>query len=201
MAIDFSPVANDEMKLLEFSQQFSVDDLRRVTNESIDTILGIIADLGDAEIVFEPSDPEADDPHAVEGEEKIGWTVGHLVAHVTASSEEWATYSSILARGVPYPAEPRLRYETPWRDIQTKAQAVQRLEESRRMRLSYLDTWPDNPDLNLYRELSPRFIERVGEINAAAAFLFGLRHEVGHYDQFRDATQQALAARALQSGD
>ena len=201
MVIDFSPVANGDMKLLEFSQQFSVDDLRRVTNDSIDLILDIIKDLNDAEVVFEPSDPEADDPYAVEGEEKIGWNIGHLVVHVTASSEEWATYSSILARGVPYPAEPRLRYETPWRDIQTKAQAVQRLEESRRIRLSYLDAWPDKPDLNLYRALSPRFIERVGEINATAAFLYGLRHEADHYDQIRDVTRQAIAARALQSGD
>ena len=136
--------------------------------------------MNDADIVFDPSDPEASDPHAVEGEEEIGWGIGHLVAHVTASSEEWASYSSILARGVPYPADPRLRYETPWRDVDTKAKAVQRLEESRRMRLAFLATWPDSPDLETKRELSPRFVERVGEMNAAACFLFGLRHEVGH---------------------
>lgn len=115
--------------------------------------------------------------------------------HVTASTEEWAAYSSILARGIVYPADPRLRYETPWRDVTTKAQCIQRLEESRRMRLAYLDTWPDEPMLDVKRDLSPRFIERVGEINATAAFLFGLKHEIGHYDQFRDVRQQVLSAR------
>ena len=190
MAIDFKPVLNQEMKMLEYSQQFTIDDLRRATNDSVDYLLSLIEKMDDAAIVFAPHDPNASDPHAVAGEEEIGWGIGHLIAHVTASSEEWATYSSILARGVPYPAEPRLRYETPWRDVDSKAKAVQRLEESRRIRLSYLATWPDQPDLDIKRDLSPRFVERSGEMNAAACFLFGLRHEVAHYGQFVEVKQQ-----------
>lgn len=195
MTIDFKPVFEGKIQLLDYSRRFSVQDLGRATHDSIDLLLNIIKDMDDADIVFDPFDPEAHDPHAKPGEEHIGWGIGHLIAHVTASSEEWAAYSSILARGVPYPAEPRLRYETAWQAIDTKAKAVQRLEESRRIRLGYLATWPDKPNLEIKRELSPRFVERNGEINAAAAFLFGLKHEVAHYDQFREVARQIAEAK------
>jgi hypothetical protein len=195
MTIDFKPVLEGRMQMLEYSRHFSVQDLGRATNDSIDLLLNIIKDMNDADIVFAPFDPEANDPYAKPGEEHIGWGIGHLIAHVTATCEEWAAYSSLLARGIPYPAEPRLRYETPWRDVDTKAKAVQRLEESRRIRLGYLATWPDKPNLEVKRELSPRFIERVGEMNAPAAFLFGLKHEVGHYDQFREVARQIDEAK------
>ena len=191
--IDFSPVRDGDMKYLEFAGQFNIDDLRNAANESIDFLLSLLEDLDDADIVFDPVDNDANDPYAVEGEEQIGWTIGHLVAHVTASSEEGAAFSSLLARGIA--ASERPRYETPWRDLDTKAKCVQRLEESRRMRLSYLDTWPDTPFLDVYREVSPRFTEHFGVMNATAAFLFGLSHEVGHYDQIKDVRQQALAAK------
>lgn len=196
MVIDFTPVNSGEMKLSEYARQFSAADLRAATNASIDTLLEIVKGLNDAQVTFEPLDPEADDPEAVPGEEKIGWSVAHLVVHVTASSEEWATYSSILARGLPYPAEPRLRYETLWHTVTSKAECIQRLEESRRMRLSYLSTWPDNPHLDSLRDVSPRFIEKFGVVNAPTAFLMGLKHEVGHYDQFREAARQASEAVA-----
>jgi hypothetical protein len=193
--LDFSPVKDKQMTLYDFAARFSVADLRAVTHESVDTLLGFLENLTDADVTFDPVDPQANDPYAVAGEENIGWSLAHLVAHVTASSEEGAAYSAILARGIPYPAEPRLRYETPWRDITSPAACVQRLEESRRMRLACLDTWPDQPHLDVLRDLPPRYIERFGQMNAPAAFLFGLWHEVGHYDQFREVRRQALAAR------
>lgn len=192
--IDFAPIRNGEMKYLEFAAQFSVDQLIAANNASIDFILDLIQDLDDKDVTFDPVDPNANDPDAVSGEENIGWSIAHLIAHITASTEEWAAYASILARGIPYPAEPRLRYETPWRDFTTKAQCVQRLEESRRIRNGYLATFPDQPFYETRRELSPRFIERIGEINAPAAFLFGLSHEAGHYEQMKEVKQQALAA-------
>lgn len=196
MLIDFSPVDRHEMQLLEFSKQFSLADMKAATNASIDWIQDIIKDMSDAQMTFLPYDPDADDPHAVAGEEKIGWSLAHLVVHVTASAEEGAAFSSILARGIPYPKEPRLRYETNWHTVTTKAQAVQRLEESRRMRLTYLDTWPDAPHLEVYRESSERSIEKFGYINAAASFLGSLKHESGHYDQFREVARQAREAFA-----
>lgn len=194
MLIDFKPLETRALTMLEFAAQFSQDDLRAATITSIETLLNLVHDLNDAAVIFDPLDPNAHDPYAAPDEEKIGWNIAHLVAHVTASSEEWAAYSSILARGIAYPAEPRLRYETPWRSMLTKTQCVQRLEESRRIRLAYLDTWPDEPHLHVYRGLSDRFIERFGPINAPAAFLYGLWHEVGHHEQFRKVARQAKAA-------
>ncbi|MFN8372078.1 MAG: DinB family protein [Anaerolineae bacterium] len=157
----------------------------------LDTILSIIKELNDAQLVFLPHDPNAHDPYAVVGEEHIGWSLAHLVAHVTASSEEGAAHSSALARGIPLPTEPRLRYETPWKAITTRAEVLQRIEESRRIRLAFLDTWPDNPHLDVYRETSARFLERFGKMNAKMAFLFGLKHELGHHAQIREVARQA----------
>jgi hypothetical protein len=199
--IDFSPLNNPELKLLEFSRQFTPADLRAATNASLDTILSIIADLNDAQVVFIPHDPDANDPHAVAGEEHIGWSIAHLVAHVTATSEESAAYSSVLARGIVYPREPRLRYETPWRTIVTRQQTLARLEESRRMRLAFIDAWPDEPHLDVLRELPPQALERLGQLNAPANFLSGLRHEQGHFDQFREVARQAREAVQVQAGN
>ena len=196
--IDFSPVRNKEKKYIDLwrDNNLTVDDLRALTNESIDYLLSLIADLDDADIVFEPVDENANDPYAVAGEEHIGWTIGHLIAHVTASSEEGAAFSSLLARGVP-DVEHRPRAETPWREMDSKAKTVQRLEESRRIRLSYLDTWPDAPYYENYRILSSdRAREALGSVNAPAAFLMGLSHETGHYDQIIETKKQALAAKA-----
>jgi DinB family protein len=189
--IDFSPIDRNEIKWLEFAAPFTAADLKAATIASIDTILDIIKDLNDAQVIFLPDDQQADDPHAVPGEEHIGWSVAHLIVHTTASSEEGAAYSSWLARGIACPREPRPRYETNWHTVTTKAQCVQRLEESRRIRLAYLDTWPDQPHLDVYREVSERFLEKFGPMNAIASFLSGLKHECGHHDQMREAARQA----------
>ncbi len=197
MLIDFSAVDIHEKTMLQFGNDITVATMRAATNESIDTLLKIVSGLTDEQSTFLPLDPEADDPHAKPGEEKIGWSIAHLVVHVTSSSEEWATYSGILARGIAYPAEPRLRYETEWTTVKTTAHCIQRLEESRRLRLACLDMWPDQPNREILRELSPRFTERFGQLNAAACFLFGLKHELGHYAQFREVVRQATAAATV----
>jgi hypothetical protein len=193
--LDFSPLDNKQMQILEFSKDITVPQLRQATHESIDYLLGLLADLDDNDVIFDPIDPLADDPFAKEGEEKIGWSLAHLVVHVTASSEEGANVSAILAQGIEF--EGRLRYETPWETVKTVAHCRQRLEESRRMRLGALDMFPDEPRLDVFRKLSPRYVERFGEMNAPATFLFGLYHEVGHYAQFRDVRQQALNAKKI----
>jgi hypothetical protein len=197
--IDFAPMRDGDVTYLEYAarENISAEDLRQLSDESIDFLLDLLDGLADADVIFDPEDPNADDPFAIEGEEEIGWNFGHLIAHVTASSEEGAALSSLLARGVP--ASERPRYETPWRDIKTVAQVRQRLVESQRMRNAYLETWPDAPLLDVCRVVSERFTAKFGEMNAPAAFLFGLSHEVGHYEQIEEVKRQALAARAAAS--
>ena len=154
MHIDLSAVLARQQKYSELAGQLTKEDLAIATNESVDHLLALLADLKDKEITFIPVDPEAHDPYAAEGEENISWNIAHLIVHVTASSEEGAAFSSLLARGIQVTERPR--YETPWREITTQAQCVQRLEESRRMRLAYLETWPDTPHLDVFREISPK---------------------------------------------
>jgi hypothetical protein len=189
MFINFAPVRSHETTILEFSRQFTVEDLRKATNTYYDTILELIKPLTDEQVTFEPHDPHAHDPFAKAGEEHIGWSLAHLVLHVTASLEEGASFSSILARGIKLGG--RLRYEPEWQTFTTKAQVIQRLNESRRMVLSYLNAWPDEPHLEILRELSPKFVEKFGEMNAPAAFLFSLMHFDDHLEQFREAARQA----------
>jgi hypothetical protein len=194
---DFSPVERGEMLLIDWTQREGITtaaQLRAITTAVLDEIAGILGRADDAAVTFIPDDPLANDPFAPEDERYQGWSMAHLVVHTTASAEEWAAVASILARGIAYTPEPRLRFETDWRTVTTRAQVDARLAESRRMRLGYLDTFPDMPNLTIRRELSPRFIERFGEMNAIAAYLFGLRHEVGHLAQMRDALAQAQSA-------
>ena len=196
MKFDLDIIADRNQRPIDIAEKLTLNDLRQATNQSIDNILALIADLDDSDVTYNPADPQAHDPYAVPGEEYIGWSIAHLIAHVTASSEEGAAFSSLLARGIP--AKERPRYETPWREIATMTQCIQRLQESRRIRLAYLDTWPDMPHLNVYREVSERFVEKFGQLNAPAAFIFGLRHELGHMDQIRAVKQQALEAKQNQ---
>jgi len=197
--IDFTPAQNGEIKLYDFAQQFSLSALRAATHSSISLIRSIIGDADDAQLTFLPDDPNADDPLAPPEERYLGWSLAHLVAHVCASSEEAAAYSAILARGIPYPREPRLRYETDWHTLKTRAQVLQRLTESRRMRLAALDMWPDEPHLDVFRTTSEHGLAKNGPSNAKSAYLAGLKHEWTHLDQFRDAARQARLAAAVRS--
>ena len=196
--IDFSPMRDGDVSFIDYAAQTNIGtaELKALSDESIEYLSSLVDGLSDADIVFAPDDPDADDPFAVDGEETIGWNFGHLIAHVTASSEEGAALSSLLARGIP--ASERPRYETPWRDMSTVAHVRQRLAESQRMRNAYLETWPDAPLLDVVRVVSERFTARFGEMNAPAAFLFALSHEVGHYEQIVEVKRQALAARATE---
>ncbi len=184
--IDFTAVRSGQQTIAALANTLTLDDLKTATDEQIDEMLGLIRNLTDAQAVAVAKDPEA--------EGGVGWNVGHLIAHVTSSSEENAAVSSILARGINYPFEPRLRYETEWTDLTTVASCIQRLEESRRMRQGYLSTWPDQPHLDTYRELPAAFAERVGQLNAVGAYLLGLLHEAGQFAQLRDIVAQAQAA-------
>ncbi len=193
MPIDFSRVDSGELTLYELTQilNLTVADLRAATHESLDTLLAIIGEANDQQITYVPHDPDAHDPYALEEHQHIGWSLAHLVLHVTASSEEGAAVASVLARGIPYIREPRLRYEADWQTVTTRAEVLQRIAESRRIRLGYLDTFPDQPHLDVFQDMSEGFTAKFGKMNAPTRFLFGLKHEIGHYDQLREAARQA----------
>lgn len=184
--IDFSPLSTGQKRISDLAAGVTLEDLKVTTDGQIDEMVSLIQGLSDAEVVFVATDPDA--------EGGIGWNVAHLIAHVTASSEENAAISSILARGIDYPFEPRLRYETDWTTITTTAACIQRLEESRRMRQGYLSAWPDQPHLDTHRALPERFAEMVGPMNAVGTFLLGLVHESGQFAQLREIIRQAQAA-------
>jgi hypothetical protein len=60
------------------------DDLRRLTDEMLDTTLALIAGCTDADVTFTPVDPQAGDPYAATPEEAhMPWTLGHVVVHNT----------------------------------------------------------------------------------------------------------------------
>lgn len=189
--IDFSPFNRKEMTLHEIAiaQKVTREDLIAMTNEVADLQREMLSTATDADILFVPDDPEANDPGAGEAT-NVGWTFAHVLVHMTASGEEGAARSLSLARGVPI--NERSRYETPWETIQTVAQCVQRVEESRRMRLTMLSAWPDQPlyDVTVER---PHF----GTLNAISIYLIGVFHDDMHIPQLRRTLEQAQAARAV----
>ncbi len=193
--INFQAVHNSEQTYAALAETVSQADLQPTSDAHIDRMLAILDGLTDADVVFDPVDPNANDPEAVAGEEAIGWSLAHLIAHVTATCEETAAFSSVLARG--YPLAERPRYETPWRELDTHAKCVQRLEESRRMRNAYLMTWPDAPQLDVQREgMGAGFLKFTGgKLNAIGCFVLGLGHEDSHFAQMEAVRAQALAAR------
>ena len=188
--IDFTPLRSREKTLGEIVADFTVDDLRDLTNEMIDRQLALVADCTDEDVVFVPEDPAAEDKFAADAEDVgLAWTLGHVIVHVTASSEEKAFLAAELARGID--REGRSRYETPWESVTTIAQVRARLEESRRMRLASLDMWPDDPDFSL--TINYRWLR--GPMNAVARFCMGLIHDDDHLEQIAEIVRQAHAMR------
>lgn len=192
--LDFTPVRERAMTIAGLCANLTVADLRMLTNEMVDTMLALIAGCTDADVVFQPVDPAADDPFAASSDEaSIAWTLGHVIVHTTASAEESAFLAAEMARGVENHG--RSRYETPWESVTTIAQCRQRLEESRRIRLASLDLWPDAPHLDL--TYSPW--RSAGEINCVARFVLGLYHDDDHLAQIADIVRQACGARTSAS--
>jgi hypothetical protein len=188
--LDFTLVKNRTMTFSDMARDLTPADLRNLTNEMIDTMLSIVADATDEDVVFVPQDPNADDPYGIPEERDLVWTLGHVAVHTTASAEESGALALTLARGLT--PEGRSRYEVPWRTVQTIAQVRQRFEESRRMRLAMLDAWPDEPHLEVTYSISPRF----GPFNATARFLMGLYHDDDHLGQLNEIMRQVREARS-----
>lgn len=186
--LDFSLVNHGEMTQSQLVAELEREDLVRLTNEMIDTMLELIANCTDADAIFVPEDPDANDPYASDkADVDLAWTLAHVIVHTTASSEEAGAIAAELARGVRH-RRLRSRSEVPWQSITTIEQCRYRLEESRRMRLASLEMWPDEPYLeNTYKDWR-------GETgNAIHRFVSGLRHDDSHLEQIAKIVRQAEA--------
>ena len=188
--LNFQAVRNKEITFAELVASLSPGDLGALTNEMVDTMLGLIADCVDADVTFAPVDPDADDPFAATEEEvHLAWNLGHVIVHTTASAEESAAFAAELARGVE--VQGRSRHEIPWQGVTTVAQCRQRLEESCRMRLATLAMWPDEPHLDNVYEPWPG----APQVDAIGRFVLGLMHDESHLDHVAEIVRQAQAAR------
>jgi hypothetical protein len=193
--IDFTPLSSNAMTPVQFAEQFSFSDLRAAVHRYLDGIRDLVQQFNDEQLTFEPVDKAADDPFAASADEAhIAWSLAHLVLHVTASLEEGAAFSSLLARGVAIGG--RVRYEPEWRTVTTRQQVLHRLEESRRMVMALLDSWPDEPHLDVYRIYDTNSRYANVKSNAPAALLSSLRHFDTHIDQFEDVANQIRARSA-----
>lgn len=194
MQLDFTPVRHGLITMNNFAADLTLDQLGSLTAASVDRMLALLALCADADVVFVPDDPDANDDAAADpADRRLAWTFGHNIVHATASGEEYAAVATELARGVPFHGRPR--YETPWQTVTTVAQCRQRLEESRRIRLASLGMWPDRPHLdNGYRAWSTS-----GWVNAKGIFVWGLAHDADHERQMQAIIQQARAVRLMVS--
>ena len=188
--LDFKALKERSIPFADLVAGLEKADLYKLTDEMIDTMQEIVADATDADVVFVPQDPQANDTYGKPEEKDLAWTLGHVIVHATASSEESAALALTLARGLE--VEGRSRYEVPWRSVTTAAQIHHRLEESRRMRKAMLDAWPDEPHL----DATYTAFARLGPMNAFGRFVIGLYHDADHLDQLREIMRQAREARA-----
>jgi hypothetical protein len=188
--LDFDPVRDKRISLNELAADLSRQDLRELTLEMVATQLKLIETCRDSDVGFVPEDPDADDPFAEREEDiDLAWTLGHVIVHVTASSEEAAAIAAELARGVSYHG--RSRYETPWQSITTIKQCNDRLAESQRIRLASLEMWPDQPHLDNEYKSRPG----APAMNATTRFIYGLMHDDDHLEQITKIIHQSQQAR------
>jgi hypothetical protein len=80
--LDFTPVRNKEITMRDLVADLTVDDLGPLNDEMVDTMLDLIKDCTDADVIFVPEDPEAHDSYAAnEADVDLAWTLGHVVVH------------------------------------------------------------------------------------------------------------------------
>ncbi|GCE22879.1 DinB family protein [Dictyobacter kobayashii] len=181
LQIDFGALRAGKASYNDLTKSLTYADLRAETNELFSTIQAIIANVSDADVTLVPEDPQA-------GEGEHGWTLGHVIAHLTASLEEGAASAALLTRG--FAIEQRLHTETPWESITTVEQLQARLHESQRITNAYLEAWPDKPDLTTTTVRVPF----LGPMNAIGSYALGLVHGEMHYEQLKEIMRQAKKA-------
>ena len=192
MSIDFDAVRDGRSSYTDATRDLSPASLRVTMSAIFDTLDGILANLTDEEVTFQPVDPAANDTFAAPGTDaNLAWTLGHVVVHLTAGLEENAALGTTLARGVM--VEGRSRYEVPWESVRNADQIIARLRESRRICAAFLAAWPDEPHLDLTVEPIPRY----GPMNAIGRTALGIFHADAHLEQLREIRRQAAVGSTV----
>lgn len=187
--IDFDSVRDGRLELSNLARGLPPVALAEASRAMTADFIERLRAGADWDVTFVPDDPAADDTFAVDpAETRLAWTLGHVIVHVSASTEEAAFLAAELARGV----EPhgRSRYELPWPAVVTIEACRDRLRESERMILATLGTWPDEPHLEVAYTTSGGLLR-----NAPARFLGGLLHADSHRAQVSEILRQARIAR------
>lgn len=182
MSIDMEALRSGRVSIADLTRDIKQTDLRRMTDELFDALEAILTDVKDAAVLFVPRDPAASDQN------EEGWTISHVVAHLTATLEGAAAAAAMLARGAKI--EGNLRYEVHWESLSTIQLVQARLRESHRMCCAFLDAWPDEPHLDETMTLIPV----LGPLNAIGFSALGVMHGQGHLDQLRETIRQSTLA-------
>lgn len=187
---DFTHVNAYQTPMFDFAQPYSLDALRTLTHESVDTLMALLTDATDDVVCYVPDDPDAYDSAALDpADVHLAWNISHNIVHTTASADEYATVAATLARGIGFHGRPRA--EVPWQQVTTVAYCRERLRESLRLRLATLDMWPDTPNLTIgytpWRE--------SGWVNAKGIFMWGLAHDASHIRQIEKILRQIQLLR------
>jgi hypothetical protein len=186
MTIDFAALEADMFAIERVQAAATHKEVELAVSDAIGDFLDVVAGLSNAQVAHIGQDPGTADG--------VGWSIGHIVAHATASLEEGCCYSSLLARGCDIPAGQRFRYETPWEEVTTAAQVVRRLLESRHICLAYIGAWPNEPALDNFRKMPEGMRMSSMKMNALGTAIFSTHHMRGHLAQLKDAAVQAIAA-------
>ena len=187
MLIDFDAVYRNKISLYQLANRFGINELRSYLAGYVEASTTIILGVKQSLLFVIPHDPLANDANAEKEEDRhAGWSMAHQVLHATATAEEGAAVSSILARGIP--EIDRVRYEGDWHKVTKLDQVTTRLTECQRICLAYLDTWPDKPHLETLR-IYPDSPNPV-MVNAPTAFVNGLMHWHGHITQLTQVARQ-----------
>ncbi|HEY2887634.1 MAG TPA: DinB family protein [Candidatus Limnocylindrales bacterium] len=187
--IDFEPVRSGSLQLIDLAEGMGPAELAEATRAVDARLLELLDGALDSDVTFEPEDPGAEDTFAEDpSETALPWTLGHVIAHVTASAEEAAFLAAELARGIlPHG---RSRAEVAWPSLVSVGDVRRRVEESRRMVLGTLAVWPDEPHLEVIYTTSSGSVR-----NAPARFLGGLMHKDEHLAQVAGILRQAAMSR------
>ena len=93
--LDFTPIKRGERAMNDLAAGLSLDDLRRLTEESVAGFEALLDGLDDADVTFVPDDRDANDPYAEDpADRRLPWTLAHVVVHATASAEEYAAVAT-----------------------------------------------------------------------------------------------------------